>query len=204
MPFTVGQYLKVAKGMRKYAKWLFKDIYLVAPIIPRLNVDGVKRVREWGSAVKRAVSPVGSYGGYGSFYGERPFPYAFYPVYIEPGYCWGDESLEAPPDRRPAKRESLFAGRLSGGASRGKTRMGMGVRRKRTRIPRSGSTWNTDPPPREDEEALSMLFEVEAMPNEGPFEPLLLEDDELEPGLLPPELPPRPRRRHLVGGSWGI
>ncbi|KAF8480606.1 hypothetical protein JB92DRAFT_2837625 [Gautieria morchelliformis] len=153
MPFTVGPYLKVAKGMRKYAKWLFKDIYLVAPIIPRLNVDGVKHVWEWG-----------------------------------------DETLEAPPERRPAKRDSSLCW----------CSLGWRFQSFITPAISSGSTWNTDPPPREDEEALSMLFEVEATPNEGPFEPLLLEDDELEPGLLPPELPPRLRRRHLVGGSWGI
>ncbi|KAF8487665.1 hypothetical protein JB92DRAFT_1484552 [Gautieria morchelliformis] len=32
-----------------------------------------------------------TYGGYGSFYGGRPFPYGFYPVYIERGYYGGDE-----------------------------------------------------------------------------------------------------------------
>ncbi|KAF8498888.1 hypothetical protein JB92DRAFT_3146434 [Gautieria morchelliformis] len=32
-----------------------------------------------------------SYGGYGTFYGGRPFPYGFYPVYIAPEYYGGDE-----------------------------------------------------------------------------------------------------------------
>jgi len=31
------------------------------------------------------------YGGYGSYYGGRPFPYYFYPVYIIHGYYGGDE-----------------------------------------------------------------------------------------------------------------
>jgi hypothetical protein len=48
----------------------------------------------------------------------------------------------------------------------------------------------TEPPPREDEEALSVLFPEAETPND-PVVPPLLEDEELEP-LLPPEMPPRP------------
>jgi hypothetical protein len=41
------------------AEWLYKDIYLITPVVSRGYVNGIESVRKWATAVECPISSVG-------------------------------------------------------------------------------------------------------------------------------------------------